>query len=344
MRLYRCSPRHLFWFLGVVVCVVWIDCLWFPRLKREVRREPISTIPNQSAPGHVFVFTVDTRPPTNITNYWTQAAALGAYYCEKNECDFLYYTAKCDGNNRQRPCRGYKDIEVPSPWIKIKGILAMLDRMPYGDLAMYMDSDWRLNPNVSIEHFIEHDLHSLPDDVYGSKGVFSLSDKVLAVCWENFNVHTSSPWERTANGSYKYPINSGLILFYKTSLVELFMQKWWESVQVPSALDLRGGHNMAFQWPWEQDRISWMLSTGLFLDDVIYFKDSIQEHPSIGKHTSWGGLKGDMKARLFLKALHGDGGWKLICKDHGQCTHDSPDSTVYAFIRRWAHKVQTVDI
>ena len=210
-------------------------------------------------------FIVDNRVPNNVTKYWTQPAALGARYCEKHHCTFKYILPKCQrveikkDNKGKATCPGYKNISAPPAWMKVKGILHVLNELEYGEVALYIDSDVALKPETSVQQFIDRDLLDYPHFGQNGKGVFGQNGKAIALQhdWRSW-------WTGYHKKTYIVPINTGMILFMKTRLSEVVLQEWWKSIQLNSSLDRRWPElknetkNHAMSWPWEQDRMSRM--------------------------------------------------------------------------------------
>ncbi len=57
----------------------------------------------------------------------------------------------------------------------------MLDTMEYGELALYIDSDWALNSSESIQDFIDSELFNAPMGNRTDDGVFGRGGKAFAV-------------------------------------------------------------------------------------------------------------------------------------------------------------------
>ena len=180
--------------------------------------------------------------------------------------------------------------------MKVKGILHILfSMMRDGDIALYIDTDVLMNHSHSINDFITNDLNGTFKSIDSFRGI--------AVCWDY-----ASFWTSYARNIYSFPINTGTLLFRKSKTVEVLMQKWWESAGIPSKMDKdkssmnlvdernENGNNEsqwnhhqkplnhALQWPFEQDRLSWIVDTKLFEDDIVLFQEDQKEHPSISNH------------------------------------------------------------
>lgn len=245
-----------------------------------------TTFNHSAAIRKTYVFMVDTRAPTNHTQTHTMAAAIANHYSARYHYHFLYFIANCphhdtfydDDPHEPLPCKGHRGINVPTPWMKVKGILEMLSMMDDDDRALYIDTDVLMNHSHSIDDFIQNDL------INGS------TLRGIAVCWDY-----ASFWTSYALNVYRFPINSGIILFRKTKSVQVLMDKWWESVAVPSKMDRNPmdivdernesrWNNHALQWPFEQDRLSWIVDTQLFHEDIVLFKEDRRVHPSMSNH------------------------------------------------------------
>ena len=269
----RClSIRTHFYVLIMMVFCVTVVLFSYVELDSD-----LSSFSTETSLNQIFIFMVDTRPPTNISEYHTIVASLSNYYCFKHNCQFIYYHAKCDNAH----CYGYENISVPAAWMKIKGILQILDtKMKDGDLAMYIDTDVLLNHSTNLQDFIANDLNNSLID----------GQPKIALCWDS-----GSYWTYYSENIYKYPINTGTILFYKTQTVVVLMNKWWESIVYPSKMDLNPElindddndtkwTNHALNWPFEQDRLSHIVETQLFVNDIVLFKEERMIHPSISNH------------------------------------------------------------
>ena len=296
------------------------------------------------------VFMVDTRAPDKSSDYWTQGAALGAQYCKRHDCTFKYLIAtKCD----ETACVGHKNMPVPMPWIKVKGILHELDAMEYGELALYIDSDFVMNSSTSIQQLIESELEDFPVWNWHRKkmtislgqdgrGVFGQNGKAIALC-----VDMGSHWTGYHEDTYIIPINTGIILFIKTKEVESLLNEWWKSMQIPSSLDRRWPElhnktrNHAMAWPWEQDRLSHIVNTGLFADNILIFNGT-WGLSNIGYHGTYDkGVHSRMMQEFIISQ----------CQLEGKCLDDSVEgygkakemsSEFYSSVDRWASKVERV--
>ena len=296
------------------------------------------------------VFMVDTRAPDKSTDYWTQGAAVGAQYCKRYDCTFKYLIAtKCG----ETACVGHKNMPVPMPWMKVKGILHELDSMEYGELALYIDSDFVMNSSTSIQYLIESELEDFPVWNWHRKkmtisfgqdgrGVFGQNGKAIALC-----VDMGSHWTGYHEDTYIIPINTGIILFIKTKEVESLLNEWWKSMQIPSSLDRRWPElhnktrNHAMAWPWEQDRLSHIVNTGLFADNILIFNGT-WGLSNIGYHGTYD--KG-YYSRMMRKFIISQ------CQLEGKCLDDSVEaygkennmsSEFYSSVDLWASKVERV--
>eukprot|EP01083_Nonionella_stella_P140239 429543_1 len=342
------STRLIILFTVCVIVIIYYSLLQYLAIMDKSSIRLLST-DLSSTPAHkpnIFVLMVDTRSPDNHTKSHTITASIANYYCALHHCEFIYYVIKCS-MAKQMLCFGYRNISVPVQWMKVKGILHMLHtKMNYGDLALYVDTDFVFNHNTSLSDFISKDIN-INDQTFDQ----------LALCWDY-----ASYWSRISRKTYKYPINSGIILFYKTISVELIMQKWWQSVQIPSTLDKvpkvhpKTGEktfvNHAFDWPYEQDRLSYLVSTGLFKDDVVLFKETYVDKLSIGWHLAM--IKGPKilfvvnaskmtfipqckSAKLFVSAHANE-----IQLNH--CDKSVTDSYLMQSIDKWKDSIQVTYI
>ena len=220
----------------------------------------VTTSSNSASSSHkprAHIVLVENRDLQTEKSYGYYTFAMWKLYCSilyPNNCNLHIYNSSnlCSIPTEKggMGCMGYNGTLVSPYWMKVLAVQSTMMDLEQevnneNDLIIFADGDMQIiNANFTLSIFelteVQSFLHS--------------DDKHMLVIDER----SASFWYRTLHeepNGYDVPIVSNLFMVKNNNIGRQMIQMWWKSMVHSTPWD-ESGTNMAFGWPFEQERLA----------------------------------------------------------------------------------------
>lgn len=156
-------------------------------------------------PHDLAIVQFDNR---EISDYWNISARWNRAFAKRHGHQYMFISM-------QDRCRN-GEIQLASPWCKVKGMLAAMELNPSAKAFLYMDSDALITLNYSMANTLTYMKQYLEWD-WDEKPVAFNQDGPGWACKLSFKL------------GYKVCFNSGTVFWIRNAKSKEILEHWWWS-------------------------------------------------------------------------------------------------------------------
>jgi len=253
------SYQYIVVFIILITCIYQFKVIFVKQIPPQITSALTRSLSlEQSASRdepNIILIQSDTRPLEKSTLEYYNAVLL-SYYAYLHGYTFIRFDPAgfCD-EKKKKECKGHEGTEVHPIWTKVAAMQMAMKYAREGDLIFFIDSDATMD--VTALHLPAHlAAPSIGDWI-------NKPDKSILVPCDCYSF-----WTQVAHNVYGLPVNTGLLGLKARPRTLHILDVWWKSMEIVTPLQEWWNHDFRKQWPYEQERLTWMINTGDYVDDI----------------------------------------------------------------------------